>query len=63
MAHKMAIESPRVSADAVEASEFPQLAQKYEVMGVPKIVVNEDVQFVGALPEAQYLKEVMRAAG
>ncbi len=59
----MAIESPRISADAVEASEFPQLAQKYDVMGVPKIVVNEDVQFVGALPEPQYLKEVLRAAG
>ncbi len=59
----MAIESEHVIADVVEASEFPQMSQKYRVMGVPKIVVNEKTQFVGALPEDRYLKEVIKAVG
>jgi len=59
----MAIESEHVIADVVEASEFPQMSQKYRVMSVPKIVVNEKTQFVGALPEDRYLREVMKAVG
>ena len=59
----MAIESEHVIADTVEATEFPHLSQKYKVMSVPKIVVNEKTQFVGALPEDRYLKEVMKATG
>ncbi len=59
----MAVENEHVIADAVEATEFPDMAQKYRVQGVPKIVVNEKTQFVGALPEDRYLKEVMKAVG
>ena len=61
MAQKMAVECEHVIADTVEATEFPQLSQKYRVMSVPKIVVNEKTQFVGALPEDQYLGEVMKS--
>jgi len=57
----MAIESARVTADVVEATEFPDLAQRYHVSGVPKMVVNETVQFLGALPEPRFLQEVLRA--
>lgn len=59
----MAVESEHVIADVVEATEFPQLAQKYRVMSVPKTVVNEKTQFVGALPEDRFLGEVMKALG
>ena len=58
----MAIESDKVTADVVEASEFPELSQRYRVMSVPKTVVNETTQFVGALPEERYLGEVLKAA-
>lgn len=61
LAHKMAVESEQITADMVEASEFPHLAQKYGVMAVPKIIVNEDVQFEGALPEPQFVENVMKA--
>lgn len=61
MAQKMAIENEHIIADTVEATEFPQMSQKYRVQGVPKIVVNETTQFVGALPEPRYLGEVMKA--
>lgn len=58
----MALENPRVKADVVEASEFPQLVQKYHIMGVPKVVINDKVEFEGALPEDQYLQQVLKAA-
>lgn len=41
LAHQFAVESTRVTADVIEASEFPDLVQRYEVSGVPKTVVNE----------------------
>jgi len=50
-----------VQADMVEATEFPHLVHKYNVFGVPKTVVNEVVQFEGALPEPLFLAEVMKA--
>ena len=62
LAHKMAVESERVTADVVEASEFPDLVRLYDVHGVPKVVVNESVEFVGAQPEARFLDLVLRAA-
>lgn len=61
LAHKMAVESEQITADMVEASEFPHLAQKYGVMAVPKILVNDDIQFEGALPEPQFVENVMKA--
>jgi len=59
----MAVESERVTADVIEATEFPDLARRYGVRGVPKIVVNDSVEFVGALPEADYLMHVKAAVG
>ncbi len=58
----MAIESDKVTGDVVEASEFPDMVQKYQVSGVPKTVVNDRVEFVGAQPEPRFLQEVVRAA-
>jgi alkyl hydroperoxide reductase subunit AhpF len=58
----MAIASDRVRAVAIEATEFPELSRAYQVMAVPKIVMNDRVQFEGALPEAQFLEAVVRAA-
>ena len=51
VAHKLAIESDFVRADVIDGSEFPQLAQKYSVIGVPKIIINEKTEFVGAFNE------------
>ena len=62
MAHKFAVENDLIKADVIDANEFPQLAIKYGVMGVPKIVVNEKVEFVGAVPEAMFLEHVLLGA-
>ena len=48
MAHRLALENDAIRGDMVEAIEFPQLAVKYGVMGVPKVVINEEVEFEGA---------------
>jgi len=59
LAHKFAIENDLIRADIVEVGEFPHLAQKYSVMGVPKVVINEHVEFVGALPEENFLQQIL----
>lgn len=63
LAHQFAIESARVVADAVEATEFPHLAQRYAVMGVPRTIVNEQTGIDGAQPEQLFLENVLAAAG
>lgn len=63
LAHKFALASPHITAEMVEASEFQDLAAKYEVSGVPHIVVNEKLSLVGAQPESAMLAAVLQAAG
>lgn len=62
LAHKMAIENENIRADMVEAQEFPRMAQQYNVRGVPRVVINENISFEGALPEPQYLEYVLQAS-
>jgi glutaredoxin-like protein len=59
MAHEMAWASPHVTAFAVEVTEYPDLAQRYRVTGVPKTVVNDKVEILGALPEQEFLDQVL----
>ena len=59
IAHKLAIESDMISADVIDAGEFPTLAQKYAVIGVPKIIINEKVEFVGAFNEDLFAEHVL----
>jgi glutaredoxin-like protein len=62
VAHKLAIESDFVRADVIDGSEFPQLAQKYSVIGVPKIIINEKTEFVGAFNEDLFAEYVLLGA-
>ena len=61
LAHKLAIESDQIQADAVEAIEFPHLAIKYNVRGVPRIVINETIQIEGAMPEPMLMAQLQEA--
>jgi glutaredoxin len=62
-AFRMAMESDRVTASMVEATEFPQLSNKYEVSGVPHTVIGDSLQpMVGAYPEAAAVEMVIAAA-
>jgi len=62
VAHKLAVESNMIRADVIDASEFPTLAQKYTVIGVPKVVINEKVEFVGAFSEDLFAEHVLLGA-
>jgi hypothetical protein len=55
----MAFASPNVTAFAVEATEFPDLARRYRVSGVPKTVVNEETEILGALPEDAFIDQAL----
>ncbi|HLC00898.1 MAG TPA: thioredoxin family protein, partial [Candidatus Bathyarchaeia archaeon] len=59
IAHKLAIESDMIKADVIDSSEFAVLAQKYAVIGVPKIIINEKVEFVGAFNEDLFAEHVL----
>jgi glutaredoxin-like protein len=61
LAHHMAIASPMVQADMVGATEFPHLSIKYQVMGVPRTVINETVHIEGATPESIVLEKLQEA--
>jgi len=61
LSHKFAVENSLVKSDVIEVAEFPHLAQKYSVMGVPKIVINERTELVGAVPEAQLLAHIFQS--
>jgi glutaredoxin-like protein len=61
LAHQMAIASPMVHADMVEATEFPELSMSYEVMGVPRTVINETVHIEGSAPEPLILEKLQEA--
>ena len=61
LAHRMALACEQITADVIEANEFPHLSQTYAVMNVPKTVVNDRVEIVGAVPERQLVSEVLRA--
>ena len=56
----MAFASPHITAYAVEATEFPDLARRYRVSGVPKTVVNEDIDILGALPEDAFVEQALQ---
>jgi glutaredoxin-like protein len=61
LAHKLAIENEHITADVVEVSEFIDMAQLYRVQGVPKTVVNERIEMVGAVPESRFMQQVFEA--
>jgi len=59
LAHEMAFANPNITAFAVEATEFPDLARKYSVTGVPKTVVNDTVEILGALPPDAFVEQAL----
>ena len=62
LAHQMALESPMVEAEMVEAMEFPDLSERFHVSGVPQTTINAGAgTVVGAVPEDHLIHEIQRA--
>ena len=62
-AHAFAIANPRVRAEVIEASEFPDLSRRYQVVGVPKTVINDSAEFVGGVPDEMFVNAVLESIG
>jgi predicted thioredoxin/glutaredoxin len=59
LAYRCAFASKRVTASAIEANEFPQLAQEMQVWAVPRIVVDGEPRWDGSVPEPEFLRRVL----
>ena len=51
-----------IRADVIEAGELPEVGDQYGVSSVPKSIISEECKVIGALPEAEYLREFLSAA-
>jgi len=60
LAHRLAIESDLITAEMVESSEFPLLVQTHNIMSVPRIIINDKIDFEGALPEKDFVDNLMK---
>ena len=60
-AYNLALHSSKITADVWEAQEFPDLARKYQVRAVPKTVINETEELLGAVPIGHLLAAVEKA--
>lgn len=61
LAHEMAWANANITAYAVEVTEYPDLARRYHVTGVPKTVVNETIEILGAIPEDDFISQSLTA--
>jgi predicted DsbA family dithiol-disulfide isomerase len=59
LAHKLAIASPNIRSDMIEASEFPPLVNRYQISAVPLITINEFLRIEGAYPEDPFVERLM----
>jgi len=62
LAYRCALASTRVSAAAVEASEFPVDADRHGVLAVPTIVVDDQSGWAGSVPEPVFVSRVVQLA-
>jgi predicted DsbA family dithiol-disulfide isomerase len=59
----MAMASPMITAEVIEVQEFPELAQKYQIRGVPMTVVNDRETLMGAVPAIHLVEALERVGG
>lgn len=60
LANQSAIASPLVSSVAIDATEYPDLVRLYRVNGVPKTIINDTVELLGAATEDQLVAAITR---
>ena len=63
LAHQMAMENPQmIHAEGIDAMEFPELANRFNVHGVPQTVINSGAGIVvGSAPERNLVAEIKQA--
>jgi protein-disulfide isomerase len=63
LANRMALANTNITATTVQATEFYDLARQFRVSGVPKTVVNGEIEILGALPEAAFISAALGQDG
>ena len=56
----MAFSNRHITATSVEATEFVDLSRKFRVTGVPKTIVNERIEILGAVPEPEFIETALQ---
>ncbi|MFQ5819424.1 MAG: thioredoxin family protein [Candidatus Heimdallarchaeota archaeon] len=59
LVHKLAMINSNITGDMIEAMEFQELAAEYDVLGVPKTVINEELHLEGAYPEPMFVQKIL----
>ena len=59
LAHRLAFQSEQVKADVIDATQFPDLADRYGVRGVPHTIIDETAAISGALPEEEFVEHLL----
>lgn len=57
-AFRGAVESPRVTAEVIDSQMFPDLAARHSVMGVPKIILNDNLDITGAISDVEFFEKL-----
>jgi len=57
-AHKLAMMNENIDAEMIEAQTFMDISQKFNVSGVPKIVINDEYELVGNQPIEAFLEQI-----
>lgn len=60
VAHDFSLINPKIKAEMIDSALFPALRQRYRVMGVPKTVINDRIEFTGARPSDEVLGELLK---
>lgn len=61
LAHRLAVASNRIKSEMIESMEFRDMALKYNVIAVPKTVINDKVEVVGLQPESEFVDSIFKA--
>ena len=59
-AHKLALENHLIEAEMIEAQTFGEISDKFNVSSVPKIIINDQYEFVGNQPLEVFLEEIQK---
>jgi glutaredoxin-like protein len=62
LANRLAIQSAMITATAIDATEYPDLVRRYNVNGVPKTIINDALEIIGAATEAEVVEAVVKLA-
>ena len=60
LAYQFAMESDLVRADGIEATEFPDLSDRFRVFAVPRTIINDEGYVEGSLPEGFFLDAILK---